>query len=264
MAVFVTLSCVPQPRTRKRRKKAQSKIFLERVALPGAFSFYRMTAEFDSDRLPWEDIARAAGSLRRRFLLPPSLSPPKSSSIGVFSPQVLPQFLLFHFAVRVLREKNLAPQSTAITLTDPQAVLTQHIRRLAPFAKALRVLTVRPAQYEAAQHALLAQTGMALCVAPLTAPKPQSGVAITLSAAALPRDFSGLVITTERRLFLHAETVCGADVTLPKEIEQLRPSGIDRVQFASALEECCKMKSLRELGFCTVRQSGTDAAGKHT
>ena len=247
--MFVTLSISAPAHTYRRRKKAQSPISVTRVALPGAFSFYRMTVQTNSGRLPWADIARAAGSLRRRFLLPPSVTPPEGSGIRTFAPQTLPQFLLLNFAVRVLREKGLSPQSTPITLTDPQAALTQHIHQLAPFAKTLRVLTARPEQYEAAQQTLLAQTGMALCVAPLSAPKPQSGAAITLCAAWLPRDFSGLVITTEQRLFLRAETVCGADVNLPEEIEALRPDGIDRVQFAAALEECCGMQSLRKLGF---------------
>lgn len=245
--MFVTLSVAP-PKTRRKRNR-EPPLLIERIALPGAFSFYRMTVRPRGSVLPWNAVAAAAGSLRGRFLLPKGVTAPEGSGVGVFVPEKLPLFLLLNLAADVLAHRKV--QAADVTVLDPAGVLSGRVERLVPFAGTLRVLTARPERYAEVRRSLLEEAGLSLCLAPPTAPLPERGVLLSLSAERVPRTFGGLLITGENRLFLHGETFAGRDVLLPPELEALRPPGIDRVQFASALEECCALPGLRELKYCT-------------
>ncbi len=207
-----------------------------------------MTVQTRRDLLPWTAIAEVAGTLRTCFLLPQGTVPPPGCGVRTFSAAVLPQFLLLNLGVSVLRSR--AVQSAALTVVDPQAVLAGQLDLLVPFARTLRVLTDAPLRFAPLQQKLLNERGLALSVAPAGAPLPEHGVLLSLSAARVPRLFDGLLITNKNRRLLRGETVAGKDVVLPPKIEALRPPGIDRVQFASALFERCGVRALGTLRFC--------------
>ena len=245
--MFVTLEIV-EPQKTRRRKKRSCKLSIERVALPEAVSFYRMTVQGEKEALPWPDIAEGAGPLRCRLLLPRGITPPKESGIRAFEPKALPLRMLFNAGVAALERRRLFRKE--ITVVDPGGILPQCIGRLVPFASVLRVLTERPHRYAAAQRDLLESDGISLCVCSMSAPLPQQGVLISLTAEYVPRLFDGLIFTCAERRFLRAETVIARDVKLPSAPARLCPAGIDRVQFASALYECCGVKAMGELCFC--------------
>ena len=246
--MFVALSVAePAGRCERRKRKRNAPLTVERIAVPGAFSFYRMTVQTNSRQLPWNAIAEAAGSLRGCFLLPPGLTVPPECRVRAFVPQVLPQFLLFNFGVFVLNRRGV--RKADLTVVDPQALFADRLERLLPFAATLRVLTARPACYSSTRRRLLELCGLTVCVAPLYAPLPEHGVLLSLSAARVPRLFDGLLFTNENRRLLRGETVVGKDVLLPPRIEALRPPGIDRVQFASALFERCGAEELQSVRF---------------
>ena len=246
MALFVTLSVVSPPKTRRRRKNVPA-VSAERVALSGAVSFYRLTTQSVRGEIPWERIADAAGTLRTCMLLPKGMSPDETSGVRAFVPQTLPLLLLFNAGLCDLRARGLPAQETQVTVIDERAVLADRIDCLAPFAGTLRVCTAKPERFFSAQRRLLEQNGLSLCLSGMAAPLPDSGVLFAQSCARAPRLFRGLMFTCERRRFLRAETVVGTDLVLPPAFETLREPEIDRIQFAAALYERCGVKELENL-----------------
>ena len=244
--MFVTLSAATPPNARRRKRNVPA-VMTERVALPGAVSFYRMTAQVVNGEIPWRIVSEAAGKLRTCMLLPKGGLPGAASGVRLFLPKTLPSVLLLNTAVDVLQKKQLPAPKTPITVVDEAAVLTERIDLLAPFAGALRVLTAKPERYVPAQRRLMEQFGLSLCVCAQNAPLPESGVLLMKTADRAPRLFRGLIFTFDRRRFLFAETSAAADVVLPPKFEALRPPGIDRMQFAAALFERCGVKELENM-----------------
>lgn len=244
--MFVALSVVSPPKGRRRRKNVPA-VTAQRVALPGAVSFYRLTAQSVNGEVPWRAVSEKAGKLRAFLLLPKGVSPEKASGVREFLPKTLPQVLLLNAAVDVLKKQQLPAPETQITVVDEAAVLAERIDLLAPFAGTLRVLTAKPERYAFAQRRLMEGFGLSLCVCAAEAPLPENGVLLTRSAARAPRLFRGLIFSFDRRRFLFAETFAAADVTLPPKFEALRPPGIDKLQFAAALYERCGIKELENI-----------------
>ena len=222
----------------------------QKIEVPGALPFYEISAKAYRGRCPWEAVENAAGALRSRMLLPPSIVPPEESGLLPFSPSVFCERLLFNTAVRSIEKMRLDPCRVSVTLFDENAYLVDLVQSLVPLAFQIRVVTACVAAYETLGEYLLEKFGISLVV---SARSDDSVLSSTFIISApgknVPLVFPGILFTNRKERMMNAVVMTGEGFDLPQKYAPLLPEKIDPLTFAGALYELCGADELGKLRY---------------
>ena len=245
--MFLVLDFIPVgvPPKKRRLRRAEPALQPVRVALPRAFSFYRLPIDPARD-VSWDAVAALAETLRLPVLLPRGASPPCA----------LPRFFetrffsrtLMNGAVAAVAEMNRAAPFENITVADAPGVTDAHLCALAPFAATLTVVTAKKERFAPVSRQLLHRFGVSLLLqSRFDAPRSKNCVYIQTGADDVPLQFSGVVFTDRPKPLLNARVLTSGDVTLPAPFNALCPERVERRLFAAALSERCRVRTLESL-----------------
>ena len=224
----------------------QPKIQSQRFDLPSGDAFFTVTAEKHLGKVPWKKLEKCLGILRKGILLPDGATLPTGINITCFSPDILPRLLLMNSATHYITNHKESFIRKSLTIFDEKGIYQSYIEKLLPCFSSIRIVTDSPKKYTRLSEALLETYGFSLLLSKDEA--GQSDVVIS-HAIKVPLYFEGIVFTNENRYLMNSEIFSGSEINLPEAYESLRPEGIDRVPFASALYESCKENSLAEIRY---------------
>ncbi len=216
------------------------KITSERVLLPNGESFFIITAEKKGGKIPFREILNYSGILHDKILFDRDFEFCDEWSYTPFKPAKLKKKLLLDLAVKTLEELNINPQKTNICIWDAEGTYINELHRLFRFGKKIHVICQNKSIYEKKKIEYLEKYGVCVTLGEsFTNCGNEYNVAISHSCEEIPLLFKGIVFTNGEKDFLSAECYEVREISLPFEYERLRPCGIDKMTFASALYECC-------------------------
>lgn len=230
------------------------KITTEKIETANLLAFYAVTAQKHRGKIPWEEIEKAAGRFCKRAVLQSKVVIPENVGIKKFEPKVFDKILLFNSAVSVLEKLSLDPLKMSVTVFDENGYLTAKIEKLVMLCSQIRVVTSCIQSYEDVARMLFEKYGISLIISQSAGNSILTSTAVISDKSAdVPLIYHGLLFTNQRRKMLNATVLCGKEFSLPKEIENLVPNGVDRLTFASALYELCAAKQLEDAVYSDMK-----------
>ena len=220
----------------------KSRIESQRFTLPSGEAFFTVTAEKSFGRVPWKKLEQCMGILRKDVILPDGVILPSDSGITEFVADIFPRILLMNSAVKVLE----GTRQKSLIVFDERCIYRDYMKKLVRNFERIRVVTPIAHEYDAVSVELMENFGFSLEVS--DKPSYKADVIISFEWG-VPLYFSGKVFTGERRFLMNAKVYSGGDIDLPEEYEKIRPEGVDKLQFVSALYEKCKVKNLRNMTY---------------
>lgn len=214
----------------------------QRVALQNAETFFLVTTEKSYGRVPWKKLENCMGILKKDVILTGDTVLPEYSGISEFIPDVFPYIVLINTAID--RLKNGRHKS--LIIFDEKAICMDYIQSFVNSFERIRVITPYAEKYTAVARILLENYGFSLEVS--ADPSYDSDVIISNNCD-VPLYFSGKVFSNKRKFMMNAEMFSGGEIVLPEEYESIRPEGVDKLLFASALYEKCNISELGNLKF---------------
>ncbi len=240
--MFAVVKLVQQEKSFWSRFK-RPKITSERVSLPNGECFFIITAEKKGDKVPFKDILSVSGNLSDSLIFENDFVFDSSWNYTPFVPTDLRKRLLFDLAVRHLQKLKLNPAETGICICDSEGLYKDSLEKMVSLAAKIHIITPDRKIYESEVKRLLFEYGVSVtlsrsfdCVA------NNCNVAVSHTSGHIPLSFSGLIFTNEKRPFLNSRVFSVESADLPFDYEKLRPNGVDKFIFASALYEKCKVK----------------------
>ena len=224
----------------------QPKIRSQRVNLPSGDAFFIVTTDKHLGRIPWKSLGKCLGILRGNILLPDNIIPPTDTDITVFTPDILPRLMLMNSAADYISEHKSHFKGKTLTVFDERAICQSYIEKLLPCFSSIRIITDSPEKYKTLSQKLLDTYGFSLIV---SADETADSDVVISHSLKVPIYFEGTVFTNEKRYLMNAQIFSGCEIDLPEAYESLRPEGIGKVLFASALYEACKENSLAEIRY---------------
>ena len=218
---------------------SKSKIESQRLTLPNGEAFFIVTAEKHFGRVPWHKLADCMGILRKDVVLSEGLTLPDGCGITEFVPDIFPRILLINSAIKVLNGRR-----KSLIVFDEKCIYQSYMKKLVNNFDRIRVVTPELSEYESVAYELMENYGFSLEVTDKASYKADVIISYECS---VPLYYSGEVFTTEKKYLMNGMIYSGSDIDLPEEYDKLLPEGVDKLQFASALYEKCKEKSLGRL-----------------
>lgn len=230
------------------------------TAVRNGAPFFTIYVSRRKGEIPWKDVEFYAGNCCERILLPDGIVPPKNSRVKKFTPQFLPQKVLFNTACELLSRSRQNPVGRVITLFDKNAVLAREVHRLVPFASSVRVITDSEEKYEEVSKRIMEEFGASLIVSDNVLTAEDSGFIISFEGVPddfHPRKLCAVLCGKEQpsRGFI---AVTGREMNLPSEYCRLVPKNIDRDNFACAIYEKCGVAVLSGLMYTRLHLFGAD------
>ena len=220
-------------------------------------SFYVIEAVPSRRGVVWRRVARAAGSEAGRLLLPTGVRPPSGCGIKGYSDEDFRRRLLVNFVLEVLREGSKR-RKLEVTLVDIAGACAGVAVELTERSAALRVLTLRPRQYDACCAHCIRKYG----VAPMVGENPDVMASSTLIVA--PYGFMQTFLPpADRMIFAQGSgrlgmTVPPEAVVLPRKYLEYMPPGILPSVFGAALYDSGRAVELGSLLPAYVEQRGRE------
>ena len=224
----------------------QPKIQSQRFDLPSGDAFFTVTAEKHFGKTPWKKLENCLGILRKGMLLPDGATLPTGINITCFTPDILPRLMLMNSSADYISEHKSHFKGKTLTVFDERAICQSYIEKLLPCFSSIRIITDSPEKYKTLSQKLLENYGFSLI---LSKEESFHSDVIISHSCNVPIYFKGTVFTNESCSFMNGRVLYGSEINLPEAYESLRPEGIDRVLFASALYESCKENSLAEIRY---------------
>lgn len=218
------------------------KICSQRFTLPNSDAFFTVTAEKSYSRVPWKKLENCMGILKKDVILTGDAVLPEYSGISEFTPDVFPYIVLVNTAIERLNNSRYK----SLIIFDEKAICMDYIQRFVNNFERIRVITPYVEKYTAVARILLENYGFSLEVS--ADPSYDSDVIISNSCD-IPLYFSGKVFSNKRKFMMNAEVFSGGEIVLPEEYENIRPEGVDKFLFASALYEKCNISELGKLKY---------------
>ena len=224
----------------------QPKIQSQRFDLPSGDAFFTVTAEKHFGKTPWKKLENCLGILRKGILLPDGATLPTGINITCFTPDILPRLMLMNSSADYISEHKSHFKGKTLTVFDERAICQSYIEKLLPCFSSIRIITDSPEKYKTLSQKLLDTYGFSLIV---SADETADSDVVISHSLKVPIYFEGTVFTNEKRYLMNAQIFSGCEIDLPEAYESLRPEGIGKVLFASALYEACKENSLAEIRY---------------
>lgn len=219
------------------------KITSERVVLPNGECFFVITAEKKGDKVPFKEILSFSGNLRDSLIFENDFVFDSSWNYTPFVPADLRKKLLFDLAVRHLQKAKLNPAKTCICISDSEGLYRDSLEKMVSLAAKIHIITPDRSIYENEVKRLLFEYGVSVTLSgSFDSVANNCNVAVSHTSGDIPLTFSGIIFTNEKRPFINSSVFSVQSAELPFEYEKLRPSGVDKFIFASALYEKCKVK----------------------
>lgn len=214
----------------------------ERVNLPNGEYFFIITAEKKGDKVPFKEILDFSGNLRDSLLFENGFRFEKDWNYSPFKSDALSKKLLFDLAVSHLQKTQPNPINTKICICDNEGIYKKGLHRVVKFASGIHIVTKDRSLYEREIKKLLYEYGISVTASiNFDASAKNCNVVISHFSRGIPLTFDGVIFTNEKRPFINARVFSVQNVDLSFEYEKLRPEGIDRFAFASALYEKCNV-----------------------
>ncbi|MCI8360441.1 MAG: hypothetical protein HFE86_03780 [Clostridiales bacterium] len=224
----------------------------------GDIRFALLRARCKKGRLSWNRIRRAAGREAGRLLLPEGCQPPPGCGVCGYDNsdyrRILLQNAFFHCMA------SCEPRLLTVALVDWPARYCELAVRLLARAAVVRVLTDRTDIYEVYTERARAELGAGLivtddvgCLESAAAVLAPEGLTGRRREAARKQGGQALIRPVNQLFFsgradgLCGMTMDGACIRLPEPYESALPAGIDRLDFAAALYDSARPKSLARM-----------------
>ena len=219
-------------------------IFSNRFDLPSGDAFFTVTTEKHLGKVPWKKLESCLGILRQDLITNRNITIPQGINITVFTPDILPRLILMNSATEYITKHKDHFRSKTLTIFDEKGICESYTEKLIHYFKSIKIITDNPDKYEHVSQNLMKTYGFSLIVSQECS--FDSDVIIT-HRCNVPVYFDGTVFTNERRFIMNATVFSGSEIRLPEEYEQMRPSYIGGVLFASVLYEKCNEIKLGKL-----------------
>lgn len=233
---------------------ALPEIELIRVNVPFGEAFYRVVATEYRGQVPVDEICEKLGRLRDSVIFEVNFPCDEKTDSLEFCSDKLLQQLLFNSAAAYIGELDIEPLHSSMTVFDPFGVYAEKINIFAEFFSKIHVFTDNTADYEKSSEHLMENYGMSLIISDrITGKVPDSTVIICPGEVPFCNFYKGILFTNAEDIPPCSCCIRGDGIELPTEYELLRPNGICRMHFASALYEKSNVKSLGSLSFKKLR-----------
>ncbi|MBQ8503151.1 MAG: hypothetical protein IJ491_02615 [Clostridia bacterium] len=218
----------------------KQKIMAERVNLPNGESFFVITAEKKGDKIPFKEILSFAGGLGNSLIFPSDFCFLPEWDYTPFEPKQLKKKMLFDSAVKHLEKTKLNPMEVSVCICDDEGIYSDEIHKLLKLAAKIHIVCHNKELYEKEIKEILFEYGISITLSSsFDARATLCNVVISHESENIPLFFDGTVFTNEKRPFLAQRCFGTQSIRLPFEYEKLRPPGVDKLTFASALYEKC-------------------------
>lgn len=221
------------------------KLEITETDLGNGKNFYVCRAEVRKGKIPLREIEKVSPS--GLFLLPPNIS--EAHQLQVFTPNRLPQIMLFNTAVDYIKEKALPPTKTQITIIDREGIYVDKFKEIIKLASHITVITSDD-RYRNLSDELLSAFGLSLIIRKeFYDDKAENQFLFDYNAESIPLSYKGIAFSREKKHLMSGKTLTPGGFNLPEEYENLRNKNINKLHFASALYELCEVKELSALKF---------------
>lgn len=219
-------------------KFKKPKISCERVPLPDGEYFFVITAEKKRNNVPFREILDFSGNIKNRLIFEKDFEFLPNWNYTPYEPQGLKKKLLFDLAVNTLGQLRLNPLETGICLCDSEGMYIKDIHKLLNFGAKIHIVSHDRGLYKSEAEKILFEYGVSVTVSDsFETGLHNCDVVISHESNDIPLFFKGIIFTNGKRPFMNSRCFSVENIELPFEYEKLRPAGIDKLTFASALYE---------------------------
>ena len=222
------------------------KIGSQRFNLNSDDAFFIVTVDSHRGKIPWKKLEKCLGILRQDIILPEDITIPEEINITSFTPHILPQIILMNSATDYILQNKVHFTSKTLAIFDESGIYVTYIEKLISCFSSIKIITSKPDKYDHISQKLLEDYGFSLII---SSEERYNCDTIISHQCNVPLFFSGTVFTSQKKYLMNATVFSGSDIELPDEYENMRPSNIGRVPFASALYEKCKVKEITTLRY---------------
>ncbi len=257
--MFATVECKDSQggaRTFFRDLFALPEINFQRQSVPDGDAFYRVVATEYRGQVPLEAITEKLYKLKGSVLFDVNIPTDESTRCLEFHPERLPSFLLFNSMTDYIASLSFSAVKSSLTVFDTEGIYPQLIEKALSLFSVIEIYTKAPQNYTEVSARLLDTYGISLVVKDrFSGRAPSSTVILSPGEAPFCNYFGGILFTLSDNAPPSACVLKGEDIDLPPVYELLRPKGIDKMSFASALFEKCNVHKLGELSCRRLRVS---------
>ena len=216
---------------------------LTKVAVNGGAPYFKIKVS-DNKKIPWEDILYMAGRCASNVILKDEVQIPKDLKIHRFVPKEFPLITLSNTVKNILSDCNIKKKKLGIS--DADAVLVNRIEGFIDFVSEITIYTKETDKYLGVCERLMDEYGISIVLSDFENSLCLCDVVMSENAFEDIFCFCINKGTSENAFEL-------SDVALPTFCKQKLPDGISDEYFAAALFELCKVSSLGDLEFQTLK-----------
>lgn len=229
-------------------------INLTQVKIPSGEWFYRVIVTEYRGQIPVKETAERLKRLKGSVLFGADFPCDESTQMLEFTPAELTALLLFNSAADYIRQLKAEPAKSSLCIIDPEGFYCHKAEAMVPLFSKISVYTENIKAYEKAAAELMEKYGISITVAEgFSGKAPDSTAVICNGEVPFGNYFKGILFTNAEAVPPCNLCVRGYGIDLPGEYELLRPEGIGRLYFASALYEKGGVKALGELQYKKLR-----------
>lgn len=224
----------------------RAEIKYERIDLPSGEGFYLCKAELHRGKIPWKEIKENSPS--DKFMLPFEIK--DRAPLEELQPKVLPRIMLLNSAVDYMEKMNLSPSKTQLTVVDPKGIYLNCFYPLIKLASLITVVTHKEEEYTLLSDRLFESYGISLMLRrDYSDMGRENCFLLDYDGNNIPLSFKGTAFSKEKKYLLNGKSLTPGGFVLPSEYERLWQKNTDKLKFASALYELCKVQELEKLSF---------------
>lgn len=219
----------------------KAEINIKEVSVPSGESFYVCETQYHRGKIPWREIAES--SQTENFILPFHLK--ENSPVKEYEPQALPQIMLFNSAVEHIKALDIPPSKTRLTIVDENGLYVDIFKSVLKLASLITVITNEERKYTELSDRLFEAYGISLMIRKdYYETKKENSFFLDYWGDNIPLSYKGTAFSKEKKFLLNGKTLTPGGFDLPHEYESLWQKNSDKLQFASALYELCRVKKL--------------------
>lgn len=229
-------------------------IDITKQSVPEGDDYYRVTVTEYRGQIPVAETAEKLKRLKGSVIFDINFPYDENVRCLEFHPEALPSILLFNTFIDYMKGLSLPAEKISLTVYDKIGVYADTLEQTVGLFSKIEVYTENLTAYQKTTEVLMDKFGLSLPVAQVpTGKAPKSTVVLCPGRVPFTDFFEGLLFTDCDLPVACSCKVSGYDVLLPSCYELLRPQGIDRLTFASALYEKCNVSSLGKLGYRKIK-----------
>lgn len=198
-------------------------------------------------KVNWKRIKRKLGNTGEKVLYSGNTPIPQSAGIELFKPLELRKRLCTNMALGVLEVMKSVPKKLRIGLYDPEGECADFTEHILKFTDNLIVVSRNYRVYREQAQFLLSETGAVLCVSPHISLLSTCGMIISptlISTPFTPATSAVVLSISKPSVPLPCRVYYRYSFPLEKELQDIKPQGIDTETFAGGLYSICGVYSV--------------------